>query len=414
MAIPTAKYIEVETFKSIYDLTIPDGYELDFQYFYGYRVDQVRNLIADWAKNYDYLFSVDSDIVLPKNTLENMIAANKDIISGLYIQRNEEFHILEVYFDMPNGGVENIPWDMIRHNSVVEIAACGMGCALIKSEVFRRMQYPHYEYKPALNHNHTMSEDIDFCLKARSLGFKVYADPSILCDHVGQKTFRVGNQNLRRYRELMNKDLLPRDHVEYMRNMNVQPKVIFDIGSSVLHWSNRARDIWPSASFYQFEAMEDVGELYEEKGFKNYFLGVLSDEVGRIVEFHENNAHPGGNTYYRQNQNLAPHTINYFNSFHRKQKVTNTIDNIRRQKNLPKPDLVKMDIQGAELDVLKGGIETFSDCKDFILELQHEDYNIGAPKREIIIDYMKSMGYELVSNFTSTNVDGDYHFRKVS
>ena len=73
IAIPTDKYIHPETFKSIYDLVIPIGYKIEFQYFYGYRIDQVRNLIADWGKNYDYLFAVDSDIVFPKDTLELLL-----------------------------------------------------------------------------------------------------------------------------------------------------------------------------------------------------------------------------------------------------------------------------------------------------------------------------------------------------
>ncbi len=87
IAIPTNKYVESETFKSIYDLDIPEGYVTEFQCFYGYRVDQIRNLIAEWAKRYDYLFAVDSDIILPRDTLSKMLALDLDVVSGLYIQR---------------------------------------------------------------------------------------------------------------------------------------------------------------------------------------------------------------------------------------------------------------------------------------------------------------------------------------
>lgn len=80
---------------------------------------------------------------------------------------------------------------------------------------------------------------------------------------------------------------------------------------------------------------------------------------------------------------------------------------------IPSPDLVKMDVQGAEFDILRGAVTTFKDTKDFILELQHENYNEGAPLADTVIAYMAENGYELVSNFTRTNVDGDYHFRKV-
>jgi hypothetical protein len=191
IAVPTNKYIETETFKSIYDLKVPEGYTTEFQFFYGYQIDQIRNLIAEWAKHYDYLFSVDSDIVLPEDSLIKMLNADKDIISGLYIQRIPDTHTLEVYKDIPSGGCDNIPYEEIKNKGVEQIAACGMGCCLIKGEVFRKMEYPHFYYKSALDHKNTVSEDVYFCKKARSLGFTVWADETIRCDHIGQTVFRV-------------------------------------------------------------------------------------------------------------------------------------------------------------------------------------------------------------------------------
>jgi glycosyltransferase involved in cell wall biosynthesis/GT2 family glycosyltransferase len=191
VAIPTSKNIEADTFKSLWDLTVPEGYELEFQHFHGYQIAQIRNLIAEWAKNYDYLLSVDSDIVLPQDALVKMLSANKDIVSGLYIQRIPNTHTLEVYMDIPNGGVNNIPIDQINNLSLVEIAACGFGCCLISGEVFRKMAYPHFVYKDALDHKHTVSEDIYFCLKARAAGFTIWADSSIKCEHIGSAKFIV-------------------------------------------------------------------------------------------------------------------------------------------------------------------------------------------------------------------------------
>ena len=191
VGIPTNKYIEPETFRSIWNLEVPDGYELDFQYFYGYQIDQIRNLIADWAKNYDYLLSVDSDIVIPSDALKKMLLADKDIISGLYIQRIPGAKTLEIYERNPNGGCTNIDYDKVKNSGVIEIAACGMGCALIKSEVFRKVDYPHYYYKSAIDHNHTVSEDVFFCDKARTHFFSTWADTSIMCDHIGNTRFTV-------------------------------------------------------------------------------------------------------------------------------------------------------------------------------------------------------------------------------
>jgi hypothetical protein len=192
IAIPTNKNIEAATFKSIYDLKLPAGYRAEFQYFYGYQIDQIRNLIAHWGMSYDYLFCVDSDIVLPNDTLLKMIESDKDIISGLYIQRIPNTHTLEVYEYNEHGGVSNIPWDKIKHvNGLTRVAACGFGCVLIKSHVLRAMEYPHFVYKSAIDHANTLSEDVYFCQKASDIGFTTWCDTTILCDHVGSYTFKI-------------------------------------------------------------------------------------------------------------------------------------------------------------------------------------------------------------------------------
>jgi len=181
IAIPTARYIEPETFKCIYDQIIPEGVEVDFQYFYGYRVDQVRNLISDWVvKGYDYLFAVDHDITFSANTLSRMLSADKDLVSGIYVQRNHKQKILEVYNENGRISIENLP-----DNSLFKITACGFGCVLVKKEVFVKIGHPQFEYHVALDHKNTVSEDHDFCAKAIACGFKLYADSSIKCGHIG-------------------------------------------------------------------------------------------------------------------------------------------------------------------------------------------------------------------------------------
>tara|TARA_R110000782_G_scaffold36207_1_gene86257 strand:- start:221 stop:1699 length:1479 start_codon:yes stop_codon:yes gene_type:complete len=194
LAIPTNRYIEPETMKSIYNMTVPEGYTVDFQYAYGYQIDQIRNLIAEWTKRYDYLFSVDSDIVLPQDALVKMLSADVDVISGLYIQRITNTHTVELYMDTPSGGMTNIPYEMLKDRGVVEIAGCGFGACLVKSNVIRTMEYPHFYYTSALEHINTVSEDVYFCKKARDLGFKIWADTSIKCEHIGNHTFKLNDE----------------------------------------------------------------------------------------------------------------------------------------------------------------------------------------------------------------------------
>jgi glycosyltransferase involved in cell wall biosynthesis len=194
IAIPTAQNIHAHTFKSIYDLDIPEGFEVDFQFFYGYCVDQVRNLIANFTieNNYDYLFSVDYDIEFDRDTLKKLLSHDKHIVSGLYIQRKPGQHILEIYRDNGFGGQSNVDIKDLQ-KKLEPIDGCGFGCVLVKSEVLRGIGYPQFTYHHAIKIEDTISEDVDFCRKAKSKGFKMFADTTILCRHHGNIAFGVMN-----------------------------------------------------------------------------------------------------------------------------------------------------------------------------------------------------------------------------
>lgn len=426
IAIPTAKNIEVDTFKSIYDLTVPEGYTTTFQYFYGYNIDQVRNLIADWVvKGFDYLLSVDSDIVLPKDTLVKMLQHDKDLVTGVYIQRKHGAQIPEVYQLNSFGGVTNMSLDQLATNSLTEIAGCGFGCVLVKKEVFAKVGYPQFEYHSAVDHRFTVSEDVDFCRKSRDAGFKLYVDPTIVCDHIGSFVFKPSIPEARpvdnteqRLRELGSWPLLPKTHIDYLHKLktdyNFEPKVVYDIGACVLHWTNEAKQVWPDADFVVFEAMEAAEFLYKEKGYK-YNIGLLSDRDNRLIDFYENTTHPGGNSYYKENPQINPSASQCFNETHKKTLRSITVDTVMKQKKFPLPDLVKMDVQGAELDVLRGMERSLRKCKHLILELQHVPYNEGAPLKDAVIREVEKMGFKLETPLFSMNkdIDGDYHFIRV-
>jgi FkbM family methyltransferase len=423
IGIPTAKNIETETFKAIYDLEVPDGYETEFQCFYGYNIDQVRNLIAHWAINYDYLFSVDSDIAFERDTLKKLLAHDKDLVSGLYIQRKPGQHVLEIYEHNQRGGVSNMPYSKLKGRNLVEIAGCGFGCVLVKSEVFAAVGYPQFEYHSAIDHAHTISEDNDFCRKALAKGFHIYADPSIQCRHIGSATFTVDNNiqaefvdnsiDLEWIRSYSRERAIPISHLEYLLKArdqyNINPTIVYDIGANVLHWTNEAKHAWPDATYIAFDATDTLEFLYKEHAM-TYAICVLSDRDDREVEFYQHNRHTGGNSYYKENTEMSPGSAVLFNDDTKQIRKTITLDSLVKLRQLPKPDLIKMDVQGAELDIIKGASETLKSVNHVILELQKVEYNKGAPLSDVVIAYMNEIGFDCRGLFCDNGPDGDYHF----
>lgn len=407
IAIPTARYIEADTFKSIYDLEVPEGYETTFQYFYGYRVDQVRNLIADWVVHgFDYLFAVDHDVTFPPDTLKKMIQHDKDLVAGVYRQRLEPQRI-EIY-DLNQQRME---YSDIYGKSLVQIGGCGFGCVLVKKDVLAGVGYPQFVYHPALDHNNTISEDTDFCKKATSKGFTLWCDPSIVCGHIGSTTMHVEVSKVdpveARLRDLASRDDQPRDHVDYLHGMmleGVEPKVIYDIGACVMHWTKEARKIWPDSKIIMFDAMNHTEFLYKESGLDYYCDGPLGDFT-RHVKFYENPMDPAGNSVFKED-------TQFFTEDNATIRKMRSLDDIVEEKGWPKPDLVKIDVQGAELLILVGAEKTLSQCNDIIIEMQHQEYNLGAPQKDVVTQYLIESGFELVSQIHVGQVDGDYHFRR--
>jgi len=438
IAIPTAKYIESETFKSIYDLIVPDGFEVDFQYFYGYQIDQIRNLIAHYTiqGGYDYLFSVDSDIILPRDSLVKMLMRKKHIITGVYRQRLPELAI-EIY----DRNQVRIDWKDLKGRGVVQIGGCGFGCVLIATEVLSAIGYPQFEYHSAINHNDTFSEDVDFAKKAIGKGYIMWCDSSIICGHRGEYTYTIDDvsnvepeavvqeatiepKNLSDLQERYNRELnrlsnlnsLTQDHTRFLTAFasNVPNiKTIYDIGSCTLNWTKPAQQIFPNSKIICFEAMEEIRDLYNGNGWENY-IAVLSDMDGKEVKFYQNPVSPNGNSYYKENFDWNNYANTLFPEDLAVMKTTRSLDSIVSENDLPLPDLIKIDVQGSELDVLKGAYNTLQTCNHVIVELQHIDLNIGAPLADEVIGFMTSIGFtkHVIIDGNKQTYDADYYFTR--
>lgn len=200
---------------------------------------------------------------------------------------------------------------------------------------------------------------------------------------------------------------LPVAHVEYLRYLKtsgVEPKVIYDIGACVLQWTQVAAKLWPDAQIVMFDAFDQAEFLYKESG-RPYHMGVLSDTDGKEVKFFQNDYFPCGNSYYKE------YNDSVFPSDKFKVHTTRTLDSVVKEYGFPQPDLVKIDVQGAEKDILAGAKETLAGAKHLIVEMQHAEYNLGAPRVNETRPYIESLGWNCFAPlFCNNGPDGDYHF----
>ena len=65
----------------------------------------------------------------------------------------------------------------------MQIHGGGMGCAFIKTDVFRMIEYPWYDW---VNYKHrgVLSEDLYFCEECRKNSIPIYTDTRVNCGHM--------------------------------------------------------------------------------------------------------------------------------------------------------------------------------------------------------------------------------------
>ena len=202
VAIPTFETIYPDTYKSLWDMD-KCGHEVLFEFVRGYDVATARNAIAQKAIDLDaeWVLMVDNDVVVPEDALQNLLEDAKLVNLGFYAHRDADnvyrgrSNICKLYDDK---GEKYFNYPLESEYTAGELAQMrdagikkvhvhggGMGCALIKTDVFRLTTYPWYDWVNYSGNNRGMlSEDLYFCEKCRKRHIRVYVDPRVNCGHL--------------------------------------------------------------------------------------------------------------------------------------------------------------------------------------------------------------------------------------
>lgn len=134
----------------------------------------------------DYILWLDSDMVFEPDLMtrlfESLKANDADFVSGLYFKRFPPYEpVVYSKFDIVDDEIiaekmTDVP------DAVTEVGGVGFGCVLMSTALALAV---YNEYNTMFAPIGNVGEDIAFCYRAQTLGYKVLLDPSIRCGHVG-------------------------------------------------------------------------------------------------------------------------------------------------------------------------------------------------------------------------------------
>lgn len=184
IAVPTFENIQPEVFKAIFELKTE--HELHFDIMRGYDCAVARNNIGKLAiaGGYDYVLMVDSDTIIPPDTLELMLDPPVDICLGVCPRKNTKDGKTAMVKLESNNYFDNYYYSELPENRI-QIKGGGFACALIKTYVFSELDFPWFQY--VTNEDYSLfSEDYYFCQQAHAYGIDVWMDPRVRCGHLAR------------------------------------------------------------------------------------------------------------------------------------------------------------------------------------------------------------------------------------
>jgi len=190
-----------------------------------------------------------------------------------------------------------------------------------------------------------------------------------------------------------------RDIILLMNRLLKPGDVVADVGANIGEISlAAAKRVGGAGKVYSFEPMTTLFERLVQHIEMNNATQITPVRQGladgqrtaviyaQAEQFNDGTSHTGLGTIYPFGDRSQPV----------EEIQLNTLDNYCEQHAIERLDLIKIDVEGAELDVLRGAQSTLQKYKPFvILELQSETAQSAGNSAEEIISLVESNDYEI-------------------
>ncbi len=179
-------------------------------------------------------------------------------------------------------------------------------------------------------------------------------------------------------------------------------EIIFDIGSRDACQALEFSDWFPQSKIYCFEPVPQNADWCRQniKNRENIFFEqiVISEKNEEIDFFVVKNGNIGASSILKANKNHF-----YGNTYDQEALRINSTraETFIKMNNLPNVDLLWMDVQGAELNVLKSFADELKNIKAIHTEVALSHVYENATLKNELIEFMKNNNFDLIKCITN-------------
>ena len=185
LGIPSGGSVKSKTLMTIISVVCTTMHDLTVVERDGALGPDNRNHLCQMAldNKFTHVFLVDADMSFPGDTLNRLLAHNKDLIGAAYNFRQHPRRSV-IKIDDGNGGC----YSPIAPpaSGVFSCYAIGSGCKLISTNALAHIPRPWFALDFDKDGMLSVSDDAWFCQQARKVGIQTFCDPTIDAKHIGE------------------------------------------------------------------------------------------------------------------------------------------------------------------------------------------------------------------------------------
>jgi len=144
-----------------------------------------RNHLCQIAldNSFTHIFLVDADMSFPGDTLDRLVAQQKDLIGAAYNFRQAPRRSVIKIADGNGGCFSPIT---VTGKETFACYSIGSGCKLITTQALAHIPRPWFALDFDKDGMLSVSDDAWFCQQARKVGIQTFCDPTIEAKHIGE------------------------------------------------------------------------------------------------------------------------------------------------------------------------------------------------------------------------------------
>ena len=187
-----------------------------------------------------------------------------------------------------------------------------------------------------------------------------------------------------------------------LQNKNFKPNYIVDVGCGHGEWTKKMMKFFENSNFVLFDANEDNKKKLDQLIIANknivYQITLLSDD-NKNYEFFKmgygSSVYEEQTTHKREVKNI------------KSQRLVDVLPSDLKKSN---NNMIKLDVQGSELNILKGLDDLINKFEIIILETSLHNYNKDAPLFNEVLTFMTNKNYKLYDLFDFKRLGNDESF----